>query len=103
MTHEENVERVRQMIMRFRELLDIMRQKLDTGDRSYEALFAPLDPEKTKGLREKDIQGLLARQLIHDLTPLSVAVANIHWESREMERAFAELYDIILTPHPEDD
>jgi hypothetical protein len=103
MTHEENVERVRQMIMRFRELLDITRQQLDASDRAYEALFASLDPEQTKGLREKEIQRLLAQQMIHDLTPLSVAVGNTRFELREMERAFVELYDIILTPHPEDE
>lgn len=103
MTHEENVERVRQMIMRFRELLDIMRQTVDAGDKVYAALFKALDPEKTNGLREKDIQRLLAQQMIQDLTPLSVAVGNVRFDAREIERAFAELYDIIQTPHPEDD
>lgn len=103
MSHEENVERVRQMIMRFRELLDIMQHKLDGGERAYAALFAPLDPEKTKGLREKEVQRLLAQQMIHDLTPLSMAVLTIRFDARELERAFEELYNIILTPHPEDD
>jgi hypothetical protein len=103
MTHAENVERVRQMIMRYRELLDIMRQKLDVGERAYAGLFAPLDPEKIKGLREKEVQRMLAQQMMDDLTPLSVAVGNMRFETRELDRAFAELYDIILTPHPEDD
>jgi len=92
----EHIEKVRQEIMRFRELLDVMALKLRDGERAYECLFAVLPPE-TAQLREKDRQTKLAEHLFGNLQPLSRAVVKAQFDAREMERAFEELHGIILT------
>lgn len=101
-TNPENVEKVRQAIMRYRELLDIMWLLLQEGERRYDGLFANITPEERQGKGEKEVQTLLARQLVDDLEPLSRAVLQAHFDARELQRAFSELNDIILTPLPED-
>ena len=101
-TNPENVEKVRQAIMRYRELLDIMRLRIEANERLYENLFANIPAEEREGKREKEVQTLLARQLLDDLEPLSRAVLQTQFDARELQRAFGELSDIILTPLPED-
>ena len=101
MTNAENVEKVRQEIMRFRELLNIMRLKLDEGERAYAQLFSNITPEEKESLKEKDLQGKVAQEIIDDLTPLSKAVLNARFSARELERAFEELYNIIVTVYEE--
>jgi hypothetical protein len=93
----EQIEKVRQEIMRFHELLGIMREKLEDGERAYAKLFASVPASELEGLREKDQQGRLAQTLIDDLTPLSNAVIRARFDAHELERAFEELYDIIVT------
>lgn len=98
----EHVEKARQAVMRYRELLDLMRLRLEEGEKRYEQLFANITPEERQGKGEKDVQTLVARQLVDDLEPLSRAVLQAQFDARELQRAFVELYDIILTPLPED-
>ncbi len=95
MYSSENIEKVRQEIMRFRELLNIMRLRLESGERAYAQLFTNHPPEE--GLKEKDRQWRLAEELVHDLTPLSKAVMQVRYDARDLERAFEELYNIIVT------
>jgi hypothetical protein len=97
MANPENVEKVRQEIMRFRELLNIMHLKLDEGERAYGQLFSNRSPEEMQNMKEKDLQGKVAEEIIGDLTPLSKAVLKARFGARELERAFEELYDIIVT------
>ena len=97
MAEREDIEKVRQEIMRFRELLDIMRGKLDDGERAYAQLFAKCDPEDVQRLKTKDLQWKAAEQVIDDLTPLSRAVGQMRFEARNLERAFEELHDIIVS------
>ena len=40
MDYEEQYEKTRQGVMRLRELLDLMREQLEEGERAYERLFA---------------------------------------------------------------
>jgi hypothetical protein len=94
MTDREHTEKVRQEIMRFNELLGIMRGHLTAGERAYDALFAAFTPEERDATKHKDLQWKLAEQM-HDLTPLERAVSNMRFASRELEKAFEELYDII--------
>lgn len=101
-TNPENVEKVRQATMRYRELLDIMRLRLEEGERRYDGLFANITLEERQGKSHKDVQTLLARQLVDDVEPLSRAVLQAHFDARELQREFSELSDIILTPLPED-
>ena len=96
-TDRDDIEKVRQEIMRFRELLDVMRQKLDDGDRAYTQLLSKYSAEDAKTLKHKDLQWKVAEQIIHDLAPLSKAVMRARFDARELERNFEELYDIIVS------
>lgn len=95
MRSREEVEKVRQEIMRFRELLDIMQGIVQRGERSYEKLFTGLDKAETDGLKEKDRQWKAAEIHVNDLEALSRAVMQMRFDSRDLERAFEELYNII--------
>jgi hypothetical protein len=95
MANPEDIEKVRQAIMRFRELLNVMRLRLESGERAYERLF--VNHPRQDGLKEKERQWQLAEDLVHDLTPLSKAVVQVRFDARELERAFEELYNIIVT------
>ncbi|HVO43630.1 MAG TPA: hypothetical protein VMT34_13445 [Aggregatilineales bacterium] len=96
MADPETIEKVHQEIMRFRELLNIMREKLDIGERAYSRLFANCRPDEMQGLKEKDLQKLVARRIADDPTALRQAVGHLRFEARNLERAFEELYDIIV-------
>lgn len=84
--------------MRFRELLDIMRQMLARHERAYANLFAGLSDEEKQGKQEKALQTLVAHQLDGNLKPLEDSVLRARFDARELEKAFEELYDTILTP-----
>lgn len=101
MTNSEQTEKVRQEIMRFRELLNIMRLKLDENERAYGQLFSNITPEEISSMKEKDLQGKAAQEIMDDLTPLSKAVLNARFSARELERSFEELYNIIVTVQEE--
>jgi hypothetical protein len=101
MAHSEEIEKVRQEIMRFRELLNIMRLKLEEGERAYAQLFANRSPEEMKNTKEKDLQLIVAQEIVGDLSPLSNAVLKARFDARELERAFEELYDVIVTVQEE--
>ncbi|MHB8626566.1 MAG: hypothetical protein ACYDBJ_16010 [Aggregatilineales bacterium] len=101
MADREDVEKVRQEIMRFHELLDIMREKLQDGERAYAQLFSSCSPEDVQRMKPKDLQWKLAEQIVADLSPLSKAVMRARFDARNLERDFEELYDIIVsTPEP---
>ena len=102
MPDREAVEKVRQEIMRFRELLDIMRQQLESGERAYDKLFASFTDEERQNTKEKDLQWKAAERMMDDLKPLRDAVLHMQFDSRELERAFEELYGIIITPEREE-
>jgi hypothetical protein len=97
MADREQIERVRQAIMRLRELLTLMRGTLENSERAYDKLFADMPPDvirQMEGLREKERQWKLAEQLIADLDPLERAVSQTRFDMRELYRAFGELSDI---------
>lgn len=93
----DNIERVRQQIMRFHELLDVTQARLDEQRRDYEALFASLPVDAIAGLREKDAQWKLAEAMLDDTTPLQKAVLRARFDCRELMHAYDELHGIILT------
>jgi hypothetical protein len=92
----EKIEKVRQGIMRFRELLDIMQEQLDASDQAYTQLFSRCSPEELQGLKVKDQQGVLAQKLADDRKPLGDAILRSRFNAREMERAFEELYNAVM-------
>ncbi len=97
MPNREDIEKVRQEIMRLRELLTIMRGRLDQGERAYDALFSGFSPEERAGIKEKDLQWKLAETLVGDTSSLMKAVLHMWFAARELERSFEELHDIIAT------
>ena len=48
-------------------------------------------------MKEKDLQWHVATQLVDDVTALRKAVMRVRYDAQELERAFEELYDIIVT------
>lgn len=97
----EQVEKMRQAVMRLRELLDIMSGQLAEAERAYAGLFAHLAPEAVASLKEKERQGLAALQLLDDSSPLADAALNLRFVTRELERDFEQLYENIIY-QPED-
>lgn len=102
MTNPENVEKTRQAIMRLRELLDIMRAELERGEAAYADLFAALNPDDTRDLREKEIQRLAAIAILDDTSPLSDAALHLRFATRSLERDFEQIYDNLMTEVEDD-
>jgi hypothetical protein len=103
MANSEQFEKARQEVMRFRELLDIMRGNLEYGERAYAALFANIPADELAGLKEKERQGKAGERLLADKTPISQAALDMRFYARELERAFEEFYNIIATEYEPDD
>jgi hypothetical protein len=101
----EAIEKVRQDIMRLRELLDIMRVRLEAGEREYARLFTGLSVEDSQTLKVKDLQWKLAEHMLDsdDLRPLSALVLRMRFECHELDRAFEDLHDTIVTEPSEDE
>ncbi len=97
MANSEDIEKVRQEIMRFRELLNVMREKLGEGEQAYAKLFSGFAAEDVANIKEKDLQWKLAENMMTDVSPLRKAVMQMRFEARNLERAFEELHDIIAT------
>ncbi len=95
--NEENTEKVRQEIMRFRELLNIMRLRLEDGERMYSSLFTHFSPEEIASTKEKDLQWKAAEKIGDDVSGLADAALRMRFVARNLERAFEELYDVIAT------
>lgn len=92
----ETIERLRQGVMRYRELLDILHTQIDEGEQAYAQLMARLSPEETDGLSEKAVQGLLAEQLSDDPAPLGKAALTMRFHMRNLERDFEQLHDNVM-------
>ena len=95
MAEREDIEKVRQAIMRYRELLDVMQQHLNEGDRMYQRLIAQHAPENAAEMREKEIQWHVAEQIVEDTEALKRAVGHMHFQTHQMERDFSDLYGIL--------
>ena len=101
MATSEEIEKVRQEIMRFRELLTLMRGHLENGERAYTKLFADFLPADAAALKEKDQQWKIAETIIDNLSPLDRAVSRVSFDAHMLEQNFRELHDIIAsTPLP---
>lgn len=96
---DEDIESVRQQIMRLRELLTLMNGSVAAGERAYGRLFAACSEEERQTLPEKQLQWKLATHLLTagDLAPLREAVLKLRLEARSLERSFEELYDLIVS------
>lgn len=95
----ESQERARQAVMRFRELLDLMGNRLAHGEKVYAALFDGLSPE-VMAQSEKARQGAAGLAVIEDRQPFLRAALDMRWYAREMSQAFEELHDIVVSIDP---
>src|SRR5688572_13874795 len=102
MVSTEAVERARQQIMRFRELLDVFRTRLDAGERKYEQLFTNVSDDDRARLQEKELQRLAAYGVVEDRKALSDAVLTMRFQARELEKELEQLYDIIMTDYEDE-
>jgi hypothetical protein len=93
MTDPEQVEKVRQAIMRYRELLDLLHERTDNAERAYGALFDRLTEEQRATLPEKLQQREAALVALEDLEPLRRALLRAQFAMRDFERAFEEIYN----------
>lgn len=96
MDYEEQLERARQGIMRFRELLDLLHAELDDAERNYTSLFAQCTPEERETLKEKDLQLRAAIPLVDNPSPLGDAALHMRFVTRNLERDFEQLHDNIM-------
>ena len=97
MFEREDIEKIRQEIMRFRELLTLMQGYQKSGEQSYAKLFARFSAEETAGIREKDLQWKAAEAMSpDDVAELGRAVGQMRFYARELERNFEDLHGTIL-------
>lgn len=89
----ERVEKIRQAVMRYRELLDLLTGHLADAERAYAALFDGIPAEVLAALPEKQRQGEAAKRALDDLDPLRRSVLDARFNMREIEKGFEELHD----------
>jgi hypothetical protein len=94
----EDIEKIRQAIMRYRELLDVASARLKQHEQIYERLFTQLTPEQ-RALSEKLQQREAAIIALENLDPLRQALLGASFDLRDIHRAFEETYNNIA---PED-
>lgn len=97
MANSEDIEKVRQEIMRFRELPNIMRKNLEDRERAYAKLFVRFSAEEIAATGKKDLHWQAAEKMLPDVSPLRNAVGLMRFGARNLEYAFEELPDIIVT------
>lgn len=96
MADREDIEKIRQGIMRYRELLDIMRLRLDAAEKNYEALFEKYVPGDTTETEVKKLQWLIAEAILDDPADLVKAISRSRFAARDLEKAFEELHDHLI-------
>lgn len=95
MTDAEQLEKVRQAIMRYRELLDVLHGRIASAERNYAALFNGLTDEQRASLPEKERQREAARRALDDMEPLRRALLHMAFDMRDMEHGFEDAYNNI--------
>jgi hypothetical protein len=80
-----------------RELLTVTEQKLKAGETAYAQLFEVLTVEDRETLKVKEQQTVIAQHLINDLSPLEKMVLKMQLGTRDLEHAFEELYNILIS------
>jgi hypothetical protein len=89
----EELEKARQGIMRMRELLDILHERAEEGERAYQRFFAGLSPEDTAGLKEKEVQRLAAYAIVDDRSRIMTPALSMSFTLRELGREFEQIHD----------
>jgi hypothetical protein len=104
MNDTEHIERLRQAIMRYRELITLLHATVDKGERAYEELFADYSATQREAAKEKDLQWQIAARLLSscdeaganaELRAFQNAALAMRIEARNFERDFEQVYDIL--------
>jgi hypothetical protein len=93
MITDEQIEKTRQAIMRFRELLDIMKGEIEAAEATYQAFFDQCTPEQKATMKEKDLQLQAAYTHVEDPSAIAKAAGNMRFVARNLERDFEQLHD----------
>lgn len=92
---QEDTEKIRQAIMRYQELMELLQQRFASGKKRYEALFSAIPAEQRATLHEKALQREAAVIALEDLEPLRRTVLQMMLGMRDLHREFEELYNNI--------
>jgi hypothetical protein len=95
----DQIERLRQAMMRWRELLEIMQARLTHSQAAYDALLATLPAERRAQLKEKEQLWEVAQHLLESgqTEPLQRAILKMQFANRDLERAFEEIYNHLVS------
>jgi hypothetical protein len=93
MDQVEQIEKIRQAIMRYRELLDLMNMSLAKGEAAYQALFPADLPDN---MPEKDRQWIAAEKLLADTSRLQRIALHLRLTCRDFEREFEQVHDNLI-------
>ncbi len=103
MTSPEELEKARQGIMRMRELLDILHERLEEGERAYQQFFDGLSPEDTAGLKEKEMQRLAAYAVVDDRSRIMTPALHLCFVLRDLGSEFEQIHDNFVEEIAEED
>ena len=93
MITDEQIEKTRQAIMRFRELLDIMKGELEQGEEYYRQFFEQCTPEQKATMKDKDLQLQAAYYHVEDPSAIVKAAGHMRFITRNLEHDFEQLHD----------
>lgn len=97
MTHtSDEIERIRQAIMRWRELLDILASRQEASEAAYAALFQHLSEDERAVLKEKEQQWRIAEQIAEDTEELRRGLLKMRFAMRDLEREFESTHDNLI-------
>jgi len=91
----EDIEKVRQELMRLHELLKLTRKMLEAGERAYLSLFPDMSPATIDSVKHKDVQWIVAEAMVYDSALLRRIVCEMTFTMHNLQLGFAELRDII--------
>lgn len=102
MTNREQHEKLRQAIMRYRELMDIAQAMMARAERDYHHLFADVPEQARATLAEKALQGEAAKLAMNNLKPLQDALLRLRFGFYDLSKEFEQTYNNTV-PAPEDE
>ncbi len=93
MTDQERHDKLRQAIMRYRELMDIAQAMMTRAERDYQQLFAGVPEQARATLAEKALHGEAAKLAMDDLKPLQDALLRLRFGLHDLSKEFEQTYN----------
>jgi hypothetical protein len=101
MADKSVVEKARQAIMRYQEMLAMMREQLEMGEQMYLRMMQQYAADAPSEMKEKDRQRRMAENMVEDMTPLMRAVNMMRFYVHDLDRAFEELQGVLYAEKPD--